>query len=437
MTAGVIFTGSAPPAQFINPRGCEAAAGETVLHAGQLLDYSGIALLAAFGFARVAVYRKPAVAILATGDEIVAVNQTPRDFEIRNSNAYSLAAQVLRAGGVPKLLPIARDSLEETIQAIELGLRSGLLLLSGGVSAGKYDVVEPALAALGAEFFFDRVLIQPGQPVVFGRARERFFFGLPGNPSSTMVTFEIFARRRARVAERAQPNGAASAVGAPYARFYASPGTDSFSACVSQRRWRGADSRSLAWLRRHTRDHSRQCLSGGVAGLPYVSKGRLDSSAAQMKKLSHFDSGGSPRMVDVSAKPETKRTARAHAFVRIAADVLGKLPQNPKGNPLEIARIAGISAAKRTSELIPLCHPLMLSHADVEASIEPGGVRIVASATTTAQTGVEMEALTAAAVAALTVYDMTKALDKSIEISELYLLTKTGGKSGDYRRAGS
>jgi cyclic pyranopterin phosphate synthase len=153
-----------------------------------------------------------------------------------------------------------------------------------------------------------------------------------------------------------------------------------------------------------------------------------------MKKLSHFDSAGSPRMVDVSDKPLTRRVARAHAFVRIADKVLRKLPENPKGNPLEIARIAGIAAAKRTSDLIPLCHPLALSHADLDVTIEKKGVRIVASAATTAQTGVEMEALTAAAVAALTVYDMVKALDKSIEIQDLYLLEKTGGKSGDYRR---
>lgn len=153
-----------------------------------------------------------------------------------------------------------------------------------------------------------------------------------------------------------------------------------------------------------------------------------------MSRLSHFDASGSPRMVDVSAKPETRRAARAQAFVRIAPAVLEKLPKNPKGNPLEIARIAGISAAKRTSDLIPLCHPLMLSHADVEVTVESGGVRIIASAATTAQTGVEMEALTAASVAALTVYDMVKALDKSIEIQDLYLLEKTGGKSGDYRR---
>ncbi|MBZ5579962.1 MAG: cyclic pyranopterin monophosphate synthase MoaC [Acidobacteriia bacterium] len=153
-----------------------------------------------------------------------------------------------------------------------------------------------------------------------------------------------------------------------------------------------------------------------------------------MKKLSHFDSAGSPRMVDVGAKPETRRTARAHAFVRIAPAVLRQLPENPKGNPLEIARIAGIAAAKRTSDLIPLCHPLMLTHADVEIALEKQGVRIIATAATTGPTGVEMEALTAASVAALTVYDMTKALDKSIEIQDLYLLEKTGGKSGDFRR---
>jgi cyclic pyranopterin monophosphate synthase len=153
-----------------------------------------------------------------------------------------------------------------------------------------------------------------------------------------------------------------------------------------------------------------------------------------MKKLSHFDAAGSARMVDVSAKPLTRRTARAQAFVRIAPGVLRQLPDNPKGNPLEIARIAGIAAAKRTWELIPLCHPLMLSHAGVEVTVEKKGVRIIASAATTGQTGVEMEALTAAAVAALTVYDMVKALDKSIEIQDLYLIEKTGGKSGDFRR---
>ena len=150
--------------------------------------------------------------------------------------------------------------------------------------------------------------------------------------------------------------------------------------------------------------------------------------------LSHYDETGAARMVDVSAKALTKRTARAHAFVRISPGVLAKLPENPKGNPLEVARIAGVMAAKRTSELIPLCHPLAISHADIETTVEAGGVRIVTTVSTTGPTGVEMEALTAASVAALTVYDMTKALDKGIEITDLYLLEKTGGKSGDWRR---
>jgi len=153
-----------------------------------------------------------------------------------------------------------------------------------------------------------------------------------------------------------------------------------------------------------------------------------------MSKLSHFDAAGRAAMVDVSGKAVTTRTARAHAFVRMSRAVLEALPSNPKGDPLEVARIAGIMAAKKTAELIPLCHSLPLSHADVEITVEPGGVRIVASASTAAQTGVEMEALTAACVAALTVYDMTKALDKGIEIQDIYLLEKTGGRSGNFTR---
>jgi cyclic pyranopterin phosphate synthase len=150
--------------------------------------------------------------------------------------------------------------------------------------------------------------------------------------------------------------------------------------------------------------------------------------------LSHYDDAGQARMVDVSAKHTTRRTASASAFIELSPAVLAALPANPKGNPLEVARFAGIQAAKRTSELIPMCHPLPLTHVDVEAVIVAGGVRILATAATTAQTGVEMEALTAASVAALTVYDMTKALDKSIVIRAIQLEQKSGGKSGDYTR---
>ena len=139
-------------------------------------------------------------------------------------------------------------------------------------------------------------------------------------------------------------------------------------------------------------------------------------------------------MVDVSGKPETRRSAEASAFVAMRHEVLEALPRNPKGNPLEVARFAGIQAAKKTSELIPMCHPLPLTHVDVTTEIVEGGVAVTASAATTAQTGVEMEALTAASVAALTIYDMCKALDKGIVIREIRLEKKTGGKSGEWSR---
>ncbi len=151
-------------------------------------------------------------------------------------------------------------------------------------------------------------------------------------------------------------------------------------------------------------------------------------------QLSHFNASGQASMVDISAKQPSRRAATASAFVQLSAAVLAALPANPKGNPLEVARLAGIQAAKRTAELIPMCHPLALTHVDVQAEIASGGVRITSTAATVGPTGVEMEALTAAAVAALTVYDMTKALDKAIVISEIRLESKSGGKSGDFAR---
>lgn len=153
-------------------------------------------------------------------------------------------------------------------------------------------------------------------------------------------------------------------------------------------------------------------------------------------RLSHYDEAGQASMVDVSGKQATRRAATASAFVELSPAVIKALPENPKGNPLEVARFAGIQAAKRTSELIPMCHPLPITHADVQAVIEGDGVRITATVATVGLTGVEMEALTAASVAALTVYDMTKALDKAIVIRNVQLESKTGGKSGDYAREG-
>jgi cyclic pyranopterin phosphate synthase len=152
------------------------------------------------------------------------------------------------------------------------------------------------------------------------------------------------------------------------------------------------------------------------------------------KKLSHYDGAGRARMVDVSGKAPTRREAEASAFVALSPAVLAALPNNPKGDPLEVARIAGIMAAKRTAELIPMCHPLPLALVDVDLRLCENGVAIASRVATTAETGVEMEALVAASVAALTVYDMCKGADKSIEIRNIVLERKTGGKSGEYRR---
>jgi len=182
------------PGEFINPQGSEARKGEVLLEPGVRLDYSRIALLAMVGKQRVKVYRRPLVAILPTGDEVVPVDVEPSPYQVRNSNAYSLATQVARQGGLPWVVGIAPDTYDATRQLLEQALQADLILLSGGVSMGKYDLVKDVLRDLGAELYFDHVLIQPGYPTVFGRVRGKFFFGLPGNPVSTMVTFKLFAQ---------------------------------------------------------------------------------------------------------------------------------------------------------------------------------------------------------------------------------------------------
>ncbi len=182
------------PGKNLIDQGSEGQAGSVVLESGTPLDYNQIALLASVGAGKVNVYRQPRVAVLSTGDEEIDITGRPEPYQIRNSNAYSLAAQIRRQGGLPVILPVAPDRLDRTQELIEQGLEADMLLLSGGVSAGKYDYVEQVLSKLGAGLFFTQVAIQPGKPLVFGKVGSRPVFGLPGNPISTMVTFEVFAR---------------------------------------------------------------------------------------------------------------------------------------------------------------------------------------------------------------------------------------------------
>lgn len=178
----------------IVPAGSEAKKGEALLEPGAHIDYGSIAVAASVGREALTVFRRPEVAVLSTGDEVVEISERPGATQIRNSNSYSLAAQVQSAGGTPRMLGVAHDEAGHLRNLIEQGLKHDLLVLTGGVSMGKYDLVEQVLSAFGAEFLFTGVQIQPGRPVVFGRAQGRYFFGLPGNPVSAMVTFELFAR---------------------------------------------------------------------------------------------------------------------------------------------------------------------------------------------------------------------------------------------------
>jgi molybdopterin molybdotransferase len=188
----VRFERAAQRGQNIVPRGSEAAAAQTILTPGMRLGYAELALAAQVGAVHLPCAQRPRVAILSTGDEVVLIDKTPGEFQIRNSNSVSLAAQVRIAGGEPVVLGNAADRIEDLGQKIERGLREDALVLSGGVSMGKYDLVESVLKAMGAEFFFDAVAIRPGKPAVFAMCQGKPVFGLPGNPVSTMVTFELF-----------------------------------------------------------------------------------------------------------------------------------------------------------------------------------------------------------------------------------------------------
>ena len=197
---------AAVPGENIVPKGAECGRGDVVLTKGTRIRAQEISVAASVGRETVQVFRRPRVAILSTGDEVVEVGQSPNPVQIRNSNAHSLAAQVRRAGAEPIVLSIAPDEKIRLRELVEQGLGTDLLLLSGGVSMGKYDLVEEVLAELNAEFFFTGVKIQPGKPLVFGRAGKTYFFGLPGNPISTMVTFELFARSMVDALSGAQPS---------------------------------------------------------------------------------------------------------------------------------------------------------------------------------------------------------------------------------------
>lgn len=237
------------PGENIVPAGAEARDGGIIVTAGTRLSATHIGAAVSCGAAVVEVYRQPRIAILATGDELVEPGEPAQDFQIRNSNSYSLAAQVERAGGIPVRLPIARDTLENLQQSLETAMQSDLVLLSGGVSMGKFDFVEQVLTTLGAEFLFTGVRMQPGRPVVFGRlpSQAKYFFGLPGNPVSTMVTFALFAAPLIRALggeTEARPLFARARIAEP---FRHKPGLTRFLPALLSTDWDRAEVTPIAW----------------------------------------------------------------------------------------------------------------------------------------------------------------------------------------------
>lgn len=243
------LTGPQKPAagENIVPAGAEARAGDAVVPAGRRMGAAAVAAAASCGAAEVTAFRRPRVAILATGDELVEIGERPLDHQIRNSNSFSLAAQVRAAGGEAVVLPIVRDERAATVEAIRGAAEADLLLLTGGVSMGKYDFVEEALAAEGAAFFFTGARIQPGKPVVFGKLPRQYFFGLPGNPISTMVTFALFAAPLVRALGGESEGGATFRLARLEEDVRVKPGLTRFLPARMESDVRGGRVRRIPW----------------------------------------------------------------------------------------------------------------------------------------------------------------------------------------------
>jgi molybdopterin molybdotransferase len=235
----------------IVPTGAEAKRGDRLLAPGMKLDHAAIAVAASVGRSHLLVYSKPRIAVLSTGDEVVDIDVPPAANQIRNSNSYSLAVQIQTAGGEPMLLPIAPDEPERLRELIAEGLEADLLLLTGGVSMGKYDLVEQALLELKAEFFFTGARIQPGKPIVFGRipdgSTHKYFFGLPGNPVSTMVTFELFARPMIEALAGMQPRKLVFLRAKLKSEIMAKPGLKRFLPAVLSGEFENAEVELVRW----------------------------------------------------------------------------------------------------------------------------------------------------------------------------------------------
>ncbi|MGI8648403.1 MAG: cyclic pyranopterin monophosphate synthase MoaC [Mycobacteriales bacterium] len=461
LPAHVAFNSPVEAGQFIRRSGSDVVPGQLLVDANTVLHARHLGLLAAAGIATVPVRYQPRILLLSTGLELREPGEPLQPGQIYDANTPMLAAAAQADGAVVTTARLISDSAEQFSALLRAQLdaapeRIDLVVTSGGVSAGAFEVVKDALAGHGVQFM--SVAMQPGGPQGLGRAFGVPLLAFPGNPVSAFISYEVFLRPALRrIAGHPDPERAAipakltAAVTSPpdkhqirRATIRASdhePVVELDSGPGSH--LIGALAHSNAWV--HLPLETSELSAGTSVQVwlldqlapprePVDPPPAADPSAEDA--LPHLNRQGAAHMVDVSAKMPTKREATAQATVATTAKVIAELTaaQLKKGDALGVARVAGILAAKRTAELIPLCHPLPLTSVAVELTPDIDSVMVTATVRTTGSTGVEMEALTAACVASLTLYDMIKALDPAAVIEQVSVVHKLGGKHGEWVR---
>jgi molybdopterin molybdotransferase len=419
----------------VRKRGEDLAKGDVAIARGTRMRAAHVALAASLDRAWVYVARRPIVAIVGTGNELRPHGSPGAPGSIAESNGCALRAMVYRAGGLARVARFVEDDARATERALAEGLDgSDVMITIGGVSVGEHDLVRPALEKVGVSLDFWKVAIKPGKPLAVGRRGRSVVLGLPGNPVSALVTFALLGAPLLRAMQ-----GDREPIPAPRRGRLTR----------SVRHAPGRLELVRATLAYDAAGLNVTPLANQASGAP-VSLARADALACipadseepdvpkkpKTASLStHLTARGDVHMIDVGAKVATHRRAVAKARVSMARATFERLRtgDTPKGDVLATVRLAGIQAAKRTPELIPLCHVVALTRVTIEVVLEHGGVTILAATEARDRTGVEMEALVAANVAALALYDMLKGIDRGMRIA-CELLRKEGGKTGTWTR---
>ncbi len=461
LPAHVAFGSPVEAGQFIRRSGSDVVPGQLLVGANTVLHARHLGLLAAAGIAGVPVRYQPRILLLSTGSELREPGESLQPGQIYDANTTMLAASARTDGAVVTTARLISDSAKHFSALLRAQLDAApepidLVITSGGVSAGAFEVVKDSLADHGVQFM--SVAMQPGGPQGLGRAFGVPLLAFPGNPVSAFISYEVFLRPVLR-RTAGHPDPERTAIPAKLTAAVTSP-PDKHQ--IRRATLRAGDDGPVVELDSGPGSHLVGALahSNAWVHLPMetselpagasVQVWQLDHLAPPREKvdptppagsttkdpLPHLNRQGAAHMVDVSAKTPTKREATAQATVATTAKVIAELTaaQLKKGDALGVARVAGIMGAKRTAELIPLCHPLPLSSVAVELSPGIDSVMVTATVRTTGSTGVEMEALTAACVASLTLYDMIKALDPAAVIEQVSVVHKLGGKHGEWVR---